>query len=180
MVTPLLILLAGFQGSGKTTLAQKLVNAYGLKLISPDTIRQELFDRGVKFSTGFANLVDKTRNEQVKDLIIAGKSVVCDTNMVPQRIAKIVKDLSGQNYRLVTIFLKAPRDVLAQRVGSRPQIEGVYRGTTGELEDALEKHGAIPKNGYTLVIDTKKCSPEETFRATAQAITHARTGLATK
>ncbi len=177
---PLLILLAGFQGSGKTTLAKKLAHEYNLKLISPDEIRQELFDQGVKFSADFVSLVDQTRDEQIKKLIIAGKSVICDTNMIPQRIAKIKRDLIGQNYELVTVFLDAPREVLAQRVGNRPQIEGVYRGTGGELEQSMTTHGDIAKEDYDMVINTEKNSPGQALSCAARAITRAKIGLAIK
>ncbi len=168
--TPLLILLAGFQGSGKTTLAQKLVNKYGLILISPDKIRQQLFDRGVKFSEDFANLVDQTRDELIKKAVSAGISVVVDTNMVPERIEKIKKDLAGQNYKLLTIFLDTPQGILAERVTRRPQIEGVYRGTPNELTASLTAHGDIKKDNYDLVIDTGKSSPNKTFQTAVKTI----------
>lgn len=167
---PLLILLAGFQGSGKTTLAQKLVDAYGLKLISPDVTRQKLFDRGVKFSEGFAKLVDNTRDEQIQEAIQSGQSAVVDTNVVPARIAKIKKGLENQNYKLITVFLDAPRAVLAQRVGNRPQLEGVYRGTGAELEASITTHCNITKRDYDIVINTWKNSPEKTFQTAAKKI----------
>lgn len=167
---PLLVLLAGFQGSGKTTLAEKLVEKYSLTLISPDKIRQQLFDSGMKFSENFAGLVDQTRDEQILKAITSGKSAVVDTNMVPERIIKIINDLKGQNYKLVTIFLDAPDHVLTQRVGKRPQIEGVYRGTGAELKQSQTTHGNIAKEGYDVVIDTEKNNPEETFQIAIKSI----------
>lgn len=180
MAKPLLILLAGFQGSGKTALAQKLVDKYNLTLISPDKIRQELFDRGVKFSEDFVKLVDKTRDEQIQKTISAGQDAICDTNMIPARIAKIKKDLASCNYQLITIFLDAPQDILTSRITTRPQEKGVYPGTTKELEDSLEKFGDVDKKGYDLVIDTQKYNPEQTFEAVAPEIMRAIAGLGKK
>ncbi len=121
--------------------------------------------------------VEKIRDEQIKVAITSGKSAVVDTNMVPPRIAKIKSDLTGQNYKLITIFLDAPRQVLARRVEERPQIEGVYRGTNGELEDAFEKHGEIAKDDYYLVIDTGKNSPDKTYQIAAGVIMASKTSI---
>lgn len=175
--TPVLVLLAGFQGSGKTTLAQRIVDYLGFTLISPDIIRQKLFDRNIHHSKEFTNLVDETRDSLIKRAVLAGISAVCDTNMVPGRVIKIISDLKGQKYKLVTIFLDAPRQVLAKRIEERPQTAGVYRGTTGELEKSITTHGDITKEDYDVVINTEENSPGQALSCAARAIMRAIIGL---
>src|SRR5262245_54029987 len=63
---PRLLLLGGFQGSGKTTVLELLQTNPGIIVVSPDEIRHNLFAQEYPFSEEFVRVVNATKFELVR------------------------------------------------------------------------------------------------------------------
>ncbi|MEX2028180.1 MAG: AAA family ATPase [Candidatus Curtissbacteria bacterium] len=170
---PLLILLAGFQGSGKTTVAKALQNEFGLTLISSDVIRHHLFAKGFSFSRKFAEIVENTRDQLTRMAIEQGRPTVVDTNMTPQRIKNTLYMLKQNNqYALIKVLLNSSTDELRRRVAVRLQAEDAYTGTIEELESSLETHGTLPEEVYDIICDTTDAAPDQITKTVVEKVKH--------
>lgn len=157
---PLLLLIGGFQGAGKSSILQKMSLEEGIILISPDQIRQKLFDRKYPFSENFIQIVEQTNHELVKKAMNLQCSFSIDRNMTAQRIMA-VKDLltmmgHRNMYKIFSIFLDVPKPDLIKRIQTRPVTKDSYHGTLQELEATIKQYGEIDRSQYDLVIDHTK------------------------
>jgi adenylylsulfate kinase-like enzyme len=163
---PFLLMLGGFQGSGKTSVIELLRKEIRFLVISPDEIRHNLFNQNYPFSEDFVRLVNATRLELLVRALDTGQSIVLDQSISPDRI-KMMRDrlIDFPNYHLTSTFLSVPREVIKQRVEERPTLPGLYRGTVPELEATMKKYeelyGEPSEGGYDLIIDTFKNNPEQ-------------------
>ena len=164
---PILLLMAGYQGSGKTTTLKSLQRDLGLIITSPDEIRHKLFARGLPFSEDFVKTVNQTHAALIKKVGKTGYSFAVDSIMTPKRIEWLLKCLEDEgvtNYKVVKVLLNAPVDVLIDRVKTRPAMDNLYKGTVEELEASMKEHGELDPLAYDLVIDTSKASLEDVVR----------------
>lgn len=161
---PLLLMLGGFQGSGKTTTLETLVPTLNLTVISPDEIRHNLFTQKYPFSEEFIKLVNATKFELINRAMDMGNPIVIDQSLTPDRVS-LTKTLLQKHpeYQFLSVFLTAPHDTLKQRVIERASLPGRYRGTVEELEASIDKYtsryGDPQHGGYDLLIDSSINDP---------------------
>ena len=160
---PTLVLFGGFQGSGKTTVINELQQSANgsFIVISPDEIRSKLFEK-ISFSDIFIHTVSAARNKLLQKALETGHHVLMDENATPLRsnlFNSFAEQQQDSRYKVLTVFLKAPKETLVQRVETRPQIPGRYAGKANELLASMEKHGNIDIAGYGIIIDTVKDEP---------------------
>lgn len=161
---PILILIGGFQGSGKSSLVTRIKEVYDTNVISTDSIRQSLFDRGVKVSPEFSRYVSNIYGNLVKKCLKINSNIVVDANSHSRRIAEMRKLLEENNshYSTVKIFLNASEAALRDRVKTRKPISGCYQGTESDLEAALSST-KIDLEDYDLIVDTDNLSQSNVF-----------------
>ncbi len=162
---PTLLLMGGFQGSGKTTVLDVLQPSLNAAIISPDEIRHNLFAKGHQFSQEFARIVNAAKFELIKRAVEQGHSAVVDQSLTPDRVALAQRLIDHHSkYRFLTVFLTAPTEVLKERVSLRPELPGRYKGTFLELESSMEKYesmyGDPQVGGYDLIIDSSTNDPQ--------------------
>ncbi|PWU23011.1 hypothetical protein C5B42_04360 [Candidatus Cerribacteria bacterium 'Amazon FNV 2010 28 9'] len=162
--SPVLLLLGGFQGSGKTTTAQVLNTDSEFIVISPDEVRYILFTAEIPFSKSFVVLVNAIKFELLKRALRTGSSVIIDQALTPERVRLVEQVVhSYPHYQVTSVFLYAPEEVLRKRVGERPQLAGRYKGTVEELKASMkiyaEWYGDPLRSGYDIVIDTTNSTP---------------------
>jgi len=157
---PTLVLFGGFQGSGKTTVINELQQSANgsLIVISPDEIRSKLFEK-ISFSDIFIHTVSAARNKLLQKALETGHHVLMDENARSNLFNSFAEQQQDSRYKVLTVFLKAPKETLVQRVETRPQIPGRYAGKANELLASMEKHGNIDIAGYEMIIDTVKDEP---------------------
>ena len=156
---PMVLMLGGFQGSGKTTVVNELKDDLDLVLLSTDEIRQRLFDKKYALSKKFREIVVTTTYKVLENLLELGYSVALDRMATPARIEKVRKLLGRKNlsnYSLVTVYLEASQQELVRRLNTREDVIGRYKGTVNELEASMRQHGKIEKSIYDVVINTKE------------------------
>lgn len=161
---PILILIGGFQGSGKSSLIARINDVYDTNVISTDSIRQNLFDRGVKISPEFSKYVSNISGNLVMKSLGISSNIIVDANSHSRRIAEMGKLLRENNshYSTLKIFLNASEETLRDRVKTRKPISGSYQGTESDLEAALSS-AKIDLEDYDLIVDTDKLNQSKVF-----------------
>lgn len=158
---PLLLLVGGYPGAGKTTLINALAAEYDLTVVSWNAIRQAFLDRHLK-DTSF----DKEHFASIRDALLRmclqhHINVVIDTNAHAVNI-KIIEDLLeaegyGQQYQVVKLCLNPPIETHFKRLRAREQKEGRHQGTESDLERDLNlSFKKINFSDYALVINTEE------------------------
>jgi len=156
---PIVLMIGGFQGSGKTTVINSLKDDFGLVVVSLDEIRQKMFDKGFDFDEKFREIVKVTGMKLLKYLFQRGYSVAWDTNVTPVRIKEVEELLESENlinYDLVKIYFETSKKELIKRLNNRSEVSGRYKGTVNELEESIKKDGKVDKSIYDLVINTER------------------------
>jgi predicted kinase len=162
---PILILIGGFPGSGKTTLIKALVQKYDIDVISWNAIRQSLLDRNLKGSPYDWEIIESVYQNLLKICLQHGASVVIDCNAYAKNIEQIerfVKTEQGEKeYRIVKICLNPPVETLFHRVKARQLDEKLHQGTEVDLQRDLNNiYKVMNLNDYSLVINTDEVSFE--------------------
>lgn len=161
---PILILIGGFQGSGKSSLITRIKKVYDTNVISTDSIRQSLFDREIKVSPEFSKYVSSISGNLIKKSLEINSNIIVDANSHSRRIAEVGKLLkeNDSHYSIVKIFLKASEATLRDRVKTRKPISGCYQGTESDLEAALSST-KIEFEDYDLIVNTDELSQSNVF-----------------
>lgn len=158
---PVLILIAGLQGSGKSSLLTRLQEIYDANIISGDTIRHNLFNKGINLTPQFVTSVNNIYLRLIKKSLSDRSHTFIDANAHAKRIAEIETLLqkSKTHYSVTKIFLRTTPETLKTRVIARQPTDGCYQGTLEELEAALVST-KFNEEDYNLVIDTDDLSKD--------------------
>lgn len=159
---PFMLMISGFQGSGKTTVIHTLQKNNEFVIISPDQIRHKLFARGLKFSDEFVHTVNATRNKLLEIALSKKFNIIVDQFMDPDRayvIGKIVK--VKKVYRIIKVFLFANMETLSQRVKDRKTLPQTYKGTFKELQATMEMYDEPDLSIYDKVLDSAKLGAKQ-------------------
>lgn len=169
---PILILIGGFQGAGKSSLLARLTEIYDANVISTDAIRQSLFNRGVTISPEFSKCVSGISGKLLKNTLAANANLFIDANAHTRRIGEVegALKLYKSPYTTVEIFLKTSEEVLRHRVRERNARSDCYQGTEEDLEAALSSIKVNPED-YDLVVDTDKLNENSVFELLNQHLT---------
>jgi predicted kinase len=158
---PILILVGGYPGAGKTTLINALHQIYDFDVISWNSIRQELLDRHLKGSPYDREIIKAVNHTLFKNCIHRSVNVVIDANAHGNNIMLFENLLDCENakdkYQLIKICLNPPCDILMNRILAREQNEDVHQGTEADLKrDLNSKSKKLNMNDYSLIIKNDK------------------------
>lgn len=158
---PLVILVGGYQGSGKTTLIRRLTKIIDANVISTDAIRQALLNRGVKLSPEFSTSVKQIYTTLLKKSLDHGSNTIIDANAHSSRIKEVETLLREENFKqkIIKIYLHASRETLKKRLLDRESMPGYYQGSQTDLEASLSST-KIDDKDYNLIIKTDQLTEE--------------------
>lgn len=154
---PVLILIGGYPGAGKTTLIQALMKLYDIDVISWNSIRQALLDRHLKGSPHDWEIIETVNHNLFKTCLKRHVNIVIDANAYSNNI-KLFENLLDEEhakdqYRVIKICLNPPPDVLMNRIRARKQKEGLHQGTEADLiRDLSSEHKKLNMDDYSLII----------------------------
>ena len=74
---PLLIIVMGLPGSGKSFFGRQLAEEYALPRISEDVIRYELFEKP-QFNNDEADIIERIFNYALSQVVVTGETVICE------------------------------------------------------------------------------------------------------
>ncbi len=134
---PILVLLGGFQGSGKSTVAHSLRKTHQFVVISTDVIRYKLLEKSI-IGKLFAEMVITISKILLIKAVENRLHIVMDANAHAKRIGEITTLLIPYPaYRILKILLLCSEEKLIQRLESRPKLEGCYQGQIADLRGSL-------------------------------------------
>ena len=93
---PVLIMLYGFPGAGKTYLARQLCSDIQIAHVQEERIRQELFE-APRFDQQENQIVNHLMNYMTNEFLQSGVSVVYDTNLMRLSQRREIRQLAKQN-----------------------------------------------------------------------------------
>lgn len=159
-----LIIIAGMPATGKSTLAKKLSDAFGLSILEKDEFKDEMFD-----TIGFKDRKEKRALDVAanaillrctENLLSKGNSLIIVNNFDSDMSDRVQNIIDNTGCNCVTVFLNGDPEVLYKRYVERdarhsrhmghtfidryPPLEGddVNRSMTREyFRDRFEKHG---------------------------------------
>ncbi len=116
---PLMVLLYGFPGSGKSTFARQLTSELGMAHVHSDRIRHELFEKP-RYDRQENDVVNQIMDYMTEEFMRARISVVYDANTPTLRERRSLRDLARKfKYSPVLVWIQIDADTAFDRVVKR-------------------------------------------------------------
>lgn len=119
MNKPILYIFCGIPFSGKTTLARKLVDKFGLIRIDLDEIKFDLFGKEISDEQIDKFGWDKIYQEmyrKIEQVLKTGETVICDTGNFTKYERRLVKKIADKvGIKFKTVFVDTPKETAKQR-----------------------------------------------------------------
>ena len=111
---PIILMMIGIPGSGKSTVANQISEETGAVWLSADEIRVEI--NGDADSQDNPQLVFKTMKERMQAALASGKSVIYDATNCRRRYRRdFINDANKNNQQVAAIYMDVPTSVCIQR-----------------------------------------------------------------
>jgi predicted ABC-type ATPase len=121
MKRPELLIVAGHNGSGKTTFAREYLQGFEMPFLNADDIAGEISSDldSVKLKAG--KIFFNNMNEQIK----AGNSFALESTLSGRYLFKVISKLKGRNYfvKIVYVFIDSP-EMASERIKIRVEAGG--------------------------------------------------------
>lgn len=161
---PVLVLVRGLPGAGKSTIAQTISEELGVALLQTDSLRKKLFgatDEHVGFNEGRYRPENRLRvyddmHQQAGELLRNGLSVVLDGTFLEESLrVKAAKLAEVHQAEFIPIDCQCPDEIALQRITTRAQEGNTDSQTRAEFFD-LQRQAQEPDPPQlrTLVVDT--------------------------
>lgn len=155
---PLLILVMGYPGAGKSFFARQFSEQYGVARVSEDRIRYELFAQPT-FGQEENEIISAMTTYMLEQLMQTNSPIICDANLLRQKERKAYADLAHKNgYRSLTVWLQTDSETAALRSAKRDKRNPdskysfnlpptTFEGLRSQLEKPAEKEIAVVVSG---------------------------------
>ena len=118
------IIIAGANGSGKTTFSNQLIEETGYAFLNADNIERTFNEP----SSGITKLkAGRIFFNQLDSLIVDNQSFILESTLAGHYLKKVIKDIKTKNYEvnLLYIFLDSPETCI-QRIAGRVKKGGHF------------------------------------------------------
>ncbi len=155
---PLLIMLYGFPGSGKSYFARQFADELQLAHLSSDRIRSELFEEP-SYSKDENNIVDHLMEFMAEEFLRAGVSVVYDANVARFAQRRALRDMARKlhsNTMLIWLQIDAESAFNRSRNRDRRKSDDKYSAPIDHATfNTILQHMQMPKDEDYVVISGK-------------------------
>jgi predicted kinase len=160
VATPLLVVVTGMPGAGKTTVARTLARDLAVPLVSKDDVKERLYDAlgagDIAWSQRLGSAAYSLIFGFCTELLVAGRSVVAEANFFKGSHEADFRALPP--HRLVQIHCHAPLELLVERFSRRPDrhVGHLDRERVAELAGRFESgvHSPLALEGDVIELDT--------------------------
>lgn len=166
MSKPILYLMVGYPGAGKTTISKLIAERTGAVHLWADEQRHKMFDQPTHTESESIQLYEYL-NHRANELLANGHSVVFDTNFNFASDRHKLQDIAKQNDALSkVVWMTTPVKVAHDRAVHSPiERNGYMVGMTEEQFDAIISKLEPPtKNENIIKIDNTKLDAEAAIR----------------
>ena len=175
MAQPILFLLVGYPGSGKTTTAQLLHEQTGATHIWADHERKERFIDPT-YSQAESKVLYSILNELTDKLLSEGKSVIYDTNFSFRRDRDLLRTMAAkQDVPTVVIWIQTPVALARKRAvhDNHAQRNWAPKQMTAEHFERIVRDLEPPTpNEHVITLDGHHIAPEVVAAALKKAAIH--------
>lgn len=114
-----LIIIAGANGSGKTTFSTDILSKTGYTFLNADEIEKELEVSKLQAGKEFFRRLER--------LVSDNKSIVLESTLSGKYLIKVIENLKNSGYfvKIIYIFLESPQDCI-QRIKIRVELGGHF------------------------------------------------------
>lgn len=160
MIKPIILILTGPTGVGKTTLCKMVADRFNYTYVSGDEIKEKLFP-GVEDITVYPEKLADVKKEllkRAKEIFDNGNSVVIDYVILGEEYIKKIKELFD-GHLVFKVLLPTLESIQA-----RDKERECWTAGEESVKDLYEKYLKLkPLIGKENYIDTTDETPEETF-----------------
>jgi predicted kinase len=156
MDTPLLVVVTGPPGAGKTTLARALGIELRLPLVAKDDVKETLFDALGWSDRAWSRRVGVATYDLLflvlRELLRRGVAAIVESNFAEPEPLRALPP-----HRAVQVFCSAPAELLLERYAARPRHPGhVDEVTIAEIEPRIRagEWRPLALDGPLLELDT--------------------------
>lgn len=166
MSKPILYLMVGHPGAGKTTISQLIAERTGAVHLWADEERHKMFDQPTHTESESIQLYEYL-NHRANELLRSGHSVVFDTNFNFASDRQKLQDIAKQNDAISkVVWMTTPVAVARERAVHAPRERNGYMvGMTQQQFDSIVSKLEPPtKNENIIKIDNTTLDSESAIR----------------
>jgi predicted kinase len=166
--TPVVLLVRGLSGSGKSTIAELISQEIGSPLLQTDVIRREMFPEpmtNAPYNDGLYSLENRERvygtvHARAEKLVAQGRSVVLDGTYLAHEMRQEAADIAKRNgAELVCIRCDCPEALAIDRISTRAHGQKTDSDARPDFR-RLQRKEEDPPNVATISVDTSQGTVE--------------------
>ena len=154
---PVLVMVSGLPGAGKSHFSHQLIQRVPLTLIQSDVMRKVLFPSPT-YTAGESGRLFRACHTLIRRLLQRGIPVLFDATNLVEHHREFLYNIAYQlGVKLVLVYLKAPTELVQQRL--RRRVEGVddARGSTADWQVHQKIRSTVePMQRNYYVVDTSR------------------------
>jgi predicted kinase len=155
LTPPVLILMAGMPGAGKSTVALAMGSAFGMPVVDKDVIVSAVLDRGIPEDAAHPVAYQATFDLADHLVRIQGMSVIVDTPAVyPSTLDWAARLCAETGAHLIPVLCSADGEARSDRMATRQGLRSHSKGTTRRPGTARERFAHFPDD--TIELDTMR------------------------
>ncbi len=155
---PVLIMLSGLPGTGKSHLARRLVDILPFVVIESDRVRKTLFAQA-EYTGEESYWVHRTCHALMTKLLRKGVRVIYDATNLHERHRELVYRLADrEGVKLIIVKTVVPEEVASKRLGVRREDDADQNDSSDADSDVYRRmaRSAEPIGRNYVVVDTSK------------------------